>query len=116
MSAGARVIACRAESGHQVWLRFDDGLEGRFSLGYLLELGAFRELKDVRKFRDLGVIDGRICWPAVPAIGSLHPEVLWHEVAKNGTGCRPPPPAADPMFQRFMLAALTPAKGKRRSR
>ena len=37
-----RITACKAEDDYKLWLRFEDGLEGRVFLGNLLESGRTR--------------------------------------------------------------------------
>jgi hypothetical protein len=50
-----RVAACRPEDDYQLWLRFEDGVEGRVYLGNLLEIGAFRLWRDAREFEKVSV-------------------------------------------------------------
>ena len=82
-----RVVACRAEPDYQVWLRFDDGLQGRISMAGLLDIGAFRMLRDPDQFVRVGVDyeQRTIVWEAGVR---LDPEVLYLELVK--TGHRPP--------------------------
>ena len=50
-----RITACKAEEDYKLWLRFEDGLEGRVFLGNLLEIGAFQLWRDVREFEKVSV-------------------------------------------------------------
>ena len=50
-----RVTACKAEDDYNLWIRFDDGLEGSVFLGNLLEIGAFKLWRDVREFEKVKV-------------------------------------------------------------
>ncbi|MGH8676654.1 MAG: DUF2442 domain-containing protein [Burkholderiales bacterium] len=50
-----RVTACKAEDDYNLWIRFDDGLEGSVFLGNLLEIGAFKLWRDVREFEKVSV-------------------------------------------------------------
>jgi hypothetical protein len=45
-----RVTQCKAWQDYQLWLKFDDGLEGSVFLGNLLEVNAFRAWRDVEQF------------------------------------------------------------------
>src|SRR4029079_14382351 len=50
-----RITACKAEEDYNLWLRFEDGLEGSVFLGNLLEIGAFQLWRDVREFEQVSV-------------------------------------------------------------
>src|SRR5438045_8718695 len=50
-----RITACKAEEDYQLWLRFEDGLEGSVFLGNLLEIGAFQLWRDVRECEKVSV-------------------------------------------------------------
>ena len=45
-----RVTQCKASPDYQLWLRFDDGIEGSVFLGNLLEIGAFSPWRDGENF------------------------------------------------------------------
>ena len=45
-----RVTACKASTDYRLWIRFDDGLEGSIFLGNLLEIGEFRDWRDINQF------------------------------------------------------------------
>lgn len=107
------VFACRPEPGYQLWLRFDDGLQGRVYLGGLLDIGAFRLWRDVREFQRVHVdpATAGVTWEAGIRLDS---DVLYQDIAARG-GKRAPHREADEAFQRFMQAALAaPAKRRRR--
>lgn len=78
-----RALACKAESGYKVWIRFDDGLEGLVHLENLLGIGAFKMLRDLHAFRAVHVDpqDGTITWPAGVR---LDPEILYQDIAARG--------------------------------
>jgi len=62
-----RITACKAEEDYKLWLRFEDGLEGRVFLGNLLEIGAFQLWRDVREFEKVSVDPERIRFSASAA-------------------------------------------------
>ncbi len=99
-----RALACRAESDHNVWIRFDDGLEGRVCLANLLCLGAFKMLRDPREFRAVFVDPeaGTIIWPAGVR---LDPDILYQDIAARG-GARRRDIGLEDQFQRFMSLVL----------
>ena len=45
-----RLTDCRAKQDYNLWLSFDDGLEGSLFLGGLLEVSAFSSWRDTEKF------------------------------------------------------------------
>jgi Protein of unknown function (DUF2442) len=45
-----RVTECKASRDYQLWLRFEDGLEGSVFLGNLLDVGVFSSWRDVDQF------------------------------------------------------------------
>jgi hypothetical protein len=47
----ARIVAARYVSGHTIWLRFDNGVEGVVDLSDALEGEVFEPLKSVEYFR-----------------------------------------------------------------
>lgn len=99
-------LACRAEPGYKLWLRFADGLEGRVFLGNLLEVGAFQLWRDVREFRK-GHVEhetGTICWTGGVRLDA---EILWHDLAAAERNEPPQRPIdKDPSFYRFMQRAV----------
>jgi hypothetical protein len=67
---------CRAESDYTLWLRFDDGVQGRVYLGDLVGVGAFAAWRDIQNFRRVSIdSDNRtVCWEG--GIG-IHQELLY---------------------------------------
>ena len=51
----SRLTACKAEANYQLWLRFEDGLEGCVSLENLLSIGAFRRWQYADEFSKVAV-------------------------------------------------------------
>ena len=77
-----RITACKAEEDYKLWLRFEDGLEGRVFLGNLLEIGAFQLWRDVREFEKVSVDpeSATVTWEGGIR---LDPDVLYHDVAQQ---------------------------------
>jgi hypothetical protein len=59
-----QLTECRAESDYSLWLRFDDGVQGRVYLGDLVGLGAFAAWRDIQNFKRVSIdADSRtVCW------------------------------------------------------
>jgi hypothetical protein len=75
------IVEARVLEGHQVHLRFEDGLEGDVDLGRLIRFeGVFAPLHDPKEFAHLTVNQeiGTICWPNG---ADLDPDVLYAEVS-----------------------------------
>ena len=68
-----RITACKAEEDYKLWLRFEDGLEGRVFLGNLLEIGAFQLWRDVREFE-------KVSWEGGIRLDA---DILYHDVKAN---------------------------------
>ena len=83
MSKTHRVTDCKAEEDYRLWLRFDDGLEGRVFLGNLLEIGAFRLWRDVREFEKVSV-DSESATVTWEGGIRLDPDILYHDLALKG--------------------------------
>jgi len=60
-----RIVAARALPAYQVWMRFEDGLEGELSLAHLVGRGVFASWLDEREFRKMFIDEesGTIAWP-----------------------------------------------------
>ncbi|MHB1195150.1 MAG: DUF2442 domain-containing protein [Longimicrobiales bacterium] len=59
-----RLVEARARSGHQVWLRYDDGAQGVVDLSDLGGRGVFQVWSDRLIFEALRVTDrGALEWP-----------------------------------------------------
>jgi Protein of unknown function (DUF2442) len=88
-----RITACKAEEDYKLWLRFEDGLEGRVFLGNLLEIGAFQLWRDVREFEKVAV-DPQTATVTWEGGIRLDADILYHDVKANqiqhADGVEPP--------------------------
>jgi hypothetical protein len=77
-----RITACKAEDDYRLWLRFEDGLEGRVFLGNLLEIPAFKLWRDAREFEKVSVDpeSATVTWEAGIR---LDPDVLYQDLAQS---------------------------------
>ena len=80
-----RVTECKASQDYRLWIRFDDGLEGSVFLGNLLEVGAFRGWRDVKRFCRVAVD------PAAATVVwdngiRLDPDVLYQDLLSGRPG------------------------------
>lgn len=77
-----RVTACRAESNYTLWLRFEDGVEGRVYLGELVGIGVFKAWKDVGRFKQVWIdpVNDTVSWD--DGI-ELDPEVFYQGLANK---------------------------------
>ena len=48
---------------YRIYVEIDDGRKGVFDLKPFLDLGVFRELKDVFYFNKVGILFGSVTWP-----------------------------------------------------
>jgi hypothetical protein len=116
-----RVMACKPLPDYTLWLRFSDGIEGTVDLGNLLDIGAFRLWRDVRRFLEARA-EPQSCAIVWPAGVRLDTDVLrWDILARSG--CIDASEAArvvrgvlkrDAAFQRFMRRVRAPLKRQRR--
>ena len=86
-----RITACKAEEDYKLWLRFEDGLEGRVFLGNLLEIGAFQLWRDVREFEKVSVDPdtATVTWEGGIRLDAdilYHDVKHGHEIQHAGTG------------------------------
>jgi uncharacterized protein DUF2442 len=60
----SELTECRAESGYTLWLRFDDGAEGRVYLGDLVGIGPFSAWRDIHLFKQVSIDSENctVCW------------------------------------------------------
>ncbi len=74
-----RVTACRAEENYELWLRFEDGMEGCVFLGDLLEIGAFRLWRDASEFAKVSVDpeSATVTWEGGIR---LDPDILYQDI------------------------------------
>jgi uncharacterized protein DUF2442 len=77
-----KITACKAEEDYKLWLRFEDGLEGRVFLGNLLEIGAFQLWRDVREFEKVSV-DPETATVTWEGGIRLDPDILYHDIARH---------------------------------
>ncbi len=75
------VVEARAVSGHRLYLRFEDGVEGEVDLSEIVEFeGVFAPLKEAAEVAKVRVVDpeiGTVCWPSG---ADLDPDVLYSTV------------------------------------
>ncbi len=105
-----RVIACRGEPGHSLWMRFDDGVEGRFCFRNLLELERFQSLRDPRLFCTARASDDGITvwWPQAGirlAVGILYQDLEARGGVRATMAYAVKRARADEAFRRFMMLA-----------
>jgi Protein of unknown function (DUF2442) len=76
------ITECRAEDNYTLWLRFNDGLEGRVYLGDLVHTKYFRMLCDIDTFKRVEVdpVENTVSWEGVI---KLDPEVLYRDLASK---------------------------------
>ncbi|MBI3937812.1 MAG: DUF2442 domain-containing protein [Betaproteobacteria bacterium] len=76
------VTECRAEDNYTLWLRFDDGLEGRVYLGELVATKTFRALCDEDTFSRVAIdpVSNTVTWEGGI---NLDPEVLYRDLASK---------------------------------
>jgi hypothetical protein len=82
MGEEMRITECKAEDDYRLWLRFEDGIEGRVFLGNLLEIGAFQLWRDVREFEKVSV-DPETATVTWEGGIRLDPDILYHDVASR---------------------------------
>jgi len=76
------ITECHAEENYTLWLRFNDGLEGRVYLGDLVYTKYFRMLCDVNTFNrvSLDPVENTVMWEGGI---KLDPEVLYRDLASK---------------------------------
>ncbi|HEX2827205.1 MAG TPA: DUF2442 domain-containing protein [Burkholderiales bacterium] len=72
----------RAETNYTLWVRFDDGLEGRVYLGDLVTTDTFGLLSDEEKFRRAAIdpVSNAVTWEGEI---TLDPDALYRDVASK---------------------------------
>jgi hypothetical protein len=76
------ITECRAESNYTLWVRFDDGLEGRVYLGDLVMTKSYTTLSDEDLFSRAAFdpVSNKVTW----GWGiNLDPEVLYRNLAST---------------------------------
>lgn len=71
-----KVVEAKANPDHTLDLRFNDASYRRFDVKPYLEMGVFRELKDINYFKNVTVAYGTVQWPNEQDIA---PETLYIE-------------------------------------
>ncbi len=71
-----KVIEAKANDNYTLDLKFSDGTFRRFDVKPYLELGVFRELKDMEYFSQVSIAYGTVNWPNEQDIA---PETLYIE-------------------------------------
>jgi hypothetical protein len=76
------VTELRAETNYTLWVRFDDGLEGRVYLGDLVTTDTFGLLSDEEKFRRAAIdpVSNAVTWEGEI---TLDPDALYRDVASK---------------------------------
>ena len=76
------VTELRAEGDYTLWLRFDDGLEGRVYLGEWVATTMFGALCDQEMFRRVAIdpVSNAVTWESGI---NLDPEVLYRDLASK---------------------------------
>ena len=74
------ITECRAEGNYTLWLKFDDGLEGRVYLGDLVMTKSYRAISDEETFNRVAIdpVSNAVTW--VGGI-NLDPEMLYRDLA-----------------------------------
>jgi len=50
-----RILSCSADDNYNLWLRFDDGVEGSVCLRDLVGIGIFDAWRDIKKFKQVSI-------------------------------------------------------------
>jgi hypothetical protein len=75
-----RVIAVTPKDAYTLNVCFSTGEDGEFDISPYLDIGVFKELKDVSYFRTVTVKDGTIVWPNGQ---DLCPDTIYDEAHKR---------------------------------
>lgn len=76
------VMELRAEDNYTLWLRFDDGVEGRVYLADLVQTLSFGDLTDMASFSRVAIdpVSNVITWEGGVAID---PDALYRDIMSN---------------------------------
>jgi len=74
------ITECRAEDNYTLWLRFDDGLEGRVYLGDLVSTMSYSAISDEATFSRVAIdpVSNAVTWGGGI---NLDPELLYRDLA-----------------------------------
>ena len=75
------IVEARAQGGHRLFLRFEDGLSGTLDFAQILRFeGVLEPLRDQAEFAKVEVSTelGTVCWPCG---ADLDPDVLYARLA-----------------------------------
>jgi len=74
------ITECRAEGNYTLWLRFDDGLEGRVYLGDLVSTMSYSAISDEATFSRVAIdpVSNTVTWGGGI---DLDPELLYRDLA-----------------------------------
>lgn len=75
-----RVEYVSAISDYKLKILFSNGEEGVYDCSHLLDLGVFRELKDIAYFKQAKAWDGTVVWPHEQ---DICPDTLYLDSIKN---------------------------------
>ena len=81
-----RVKSVAAQDDFKLLITFTNGEVGKFDCAHLLTFGVFKELEDIRYFRQARVLDGTVAWPHEQ---DICPDTLYEDSQKV------PPVSAD---------------------
>ena len=75
-----RVKSVSAAPGYKLRIKFNNGEEGVYDCGHLLDFGVFKELRDENYFKQVKVSDGTVMWPHEQ---DICPDTLYLDSMKN---------------------------------
>lgn len=75
-----RVESVSAVSGYKLRIKFNNGEEGVYDCGPLLDFGVFKELRNENYFKQVKVSDGTVMWPHEQ---DICPDTLYLDSTKN---------------------------------
>lgn len=55
-----KITSAKARTGHKIWLRYSDGVEGEVDLSHLVGKGVFSAWKNKKAFQNFRVKNGRV--------------------------------------------------------
>jgi hypothetical protein len=77
-----RVKAVAPKDDFKLEITFTNGAVGLFDCANLLTFGVFKELADIRYFRQVGVLHGTVVWPSEQ---DICPDTLYEDSKKEGS-------------------------------